>query len=301
MLEALDDAIKLGQIAAEDRKTGQMSFFADGSGQGADRPSVQFPSVEPLSEARLLAAEKETLGFYISSHPLVHYGRELDSLSLPKGVNLAQIEHCPDGTAVTIGCMIASVRSIFTKKNEKMAMLTLEDLTGKCDAVVFPRSYQAMGEMLSPETIVFIVGAVDRSRERANIIVDRVIPIDQAVEDLTSQIKLRLEGSCATGEFFHQLEALLGRHRGDCPVLLELTPPGHADVRLAVRLDKKWSVRPSRKLLKDLEELLNLAQDKFVLIPKANGSGNGSAPQRRPYRRPAAQPAGQGDSLTRAF
>ena len=91
MVAALDRAMDLGQSAAADRKSKQMQLFG---APGPDEPASQprFPDVEPWSEAQLLAAEKETLGFYITSHPLTHYGRELTSLSTPPGISLARLE-----------------------------------------------------------------------------------------------------------------------------------------------------------------------------------------------------------------
>ena len=195
MCAGLDHAIDLGQSASDDKRTGQMSFFDSGS-MAAAAPPVRFPDVEPWSEAQLLAAEKETLGFYITSHPLVRYGRELTSLSTPHGTSLSNLEGMADGTRLTVGCMIAGIRPTVTKTGKsagkKMAMLTLEDLTGKADAVVFSDAYERLGERIGLEAMVFVAGTVDRRRERPNIIVDEIIPIDQALEQLTSGIGLRL-------------------------------------------------------------------------------------------------------------
>jgi len=292
MLAGLDDAFQLGQAAAADRRSGQMTFFAEGSFGGSESPAPRFPDVEPLSEAELLAAEKEALGFYISSHPLVRYGRELDSLSQPKGANLARLASCREGLTVTIGCMITSVRNTFTRKDSrKMAMLSLEDLTGKAEAVVFPKAYEQLGELLTPEAMVFVTGTVDRRRERPSIIVEDVIPIDRAVAELTGHFLVRLPAAGATKEFLQQARNLLGRHGGNCPVLFEVTPVGRADVRATLRPDRRWFVQPSRKLIKEMEALFQQAN--LVLAAKPNGNGNGGAANNsRPGRRRYSQPGG---------
>ena len=282
MLAALDSAIELGQLAASHRKSGQMNFFAEMGGQD-DPPPSQFPDVEPLSESQLLTAEKETLGFYITSHPLVHYGRELDALSSPKGADLRRLEEYGESTPITIGCMIASVRPTFTrKKNQKMAMLTVEDLTGKCDAVVFPKTYESVAELLVPDRMVFLTGSIDRRRDRPNIIVEQIFPIDEAIEQLTAQIKVRLNS--ASDKKLQEICDTLNRHSGNCPVLLELTPSSRSDVRVTLRPEGRWFVTPSRQLINELEELLD--QENLVLTPKKNGNGNSK--NRRFHRKASA-------------
>jgi DNA polymerase III subunit alpha len=287
MSAALDHAIELGQAAAADRRSGQMNFFA-GLGGGEDDPPPRFPQVEPWSEAQLLAAEKETLGFYITSHPLIKYARELDSLSRPAEVSLARLDDVSTSTPVTLGCMIASVRNTVTrKKQERMAMLTVEDLTGKCDAVVFPRAYETYAEMLVPENMVFLMGTVDRRRERPNILVDEIIPIDQAIEQLTASVLLRLGPGHPDEELLQRLHDILVRHRGECPILIQLRPATHSDVRATVRTDRQWSVQPTRGLVDELVGLLG--QENLVLMPKRANPNGGNGNGRRYGRRQGPQ------------
>ena len=284
MLAALDQAIQLGQAAAVSRKNGQMSFFGDG-GPASEQPGKpHFPNVEPLSEAQLLAAEKESLGFYISSHPLVRYGRELQALSQPEGINLSRLGDFRDGAPVTVGCMIASVRLTYTRKdNQKMARLVLEDLTGRCEAVVFPRAFDQQAMLLAPEALVFLRGSVDRRLDRPNIIVQDVIPIDQAVGELTGSVMIRLSGKSLTRDDLAKAAALLGEHRGNCPVLMEVTPAGYPDVRTVIRADNAWFVAPSRGLMDGIEKLLG--QERLVLCPAPAGNGNGRSDLRNGFRR----------------
>jgi DNA polymerase-3 subunit alpha len=285
MVAGLDQAIDLGQSAAADRRSGQMNFLELAP---AEAPPVRFPSVEPWSEAQLLAAEKDTLGFYVSSHPLVRYGRELDSLSSPPGVSLARLGQFTG--QVTVGCMIASVRTRITQAGRsvgrKMALLTLEDLTGKCDAVAFAESYEKFAQLLVPEGMVFVSGMVDHRRERTSIVINEVIPIDRALEELTGSVLLRLPAGASVEELLKRIQDVLLRHRGACPVLLEMRPSSRSDVRTTIRLDKSWSVSPTRRLVDELVGLLG--QEQIVLSPRrtvANGANHLGQ-----YRRVAAAP-----------
>jgi len=267
MVAALDHAMRLGQDAAANRKSGQMNFF-ETFGLNDETPQApRFPDVEPWSETQLLAAEKETLGLYITSHPLVRYGRELDSLTTPKGFALGRAGDLPEGRAVNVGCMIAGIRQITTKNSEKMAVLTLEDLTGKCDAVVFPPTYAETAEHIVADNMVFINGALNRRNERVQIVVDAIVPIDRAIEEFTGQILLRLPPGDVEAALLERLKDALSRHPGACPVFIELRPPNHSDVVVIVRPDVKWSLAPSRALVEELTDLLG-DQEYLRLLPK---------------------------------
>ena len=293
MVAGLEGAIELGQSAASDRHSGQMSFFA--SSATTDRPAARFPAVEPWSEAQLLAAEKETLGFYITKHPLTHYGRELSGLSCPPGVSLANLaDH--SGSRVTVGCMIAAVRNTVAKTGrsagKKMAILTVEDLTAKAEAVVFSDAYERLADLIQPQAMVFIQGTADRRGERGNILVDKIIPIEEALEELTASVLLRLPPVASDGEFLRRLHDVLVRHRGNCPIQLELRPSSRADVHLTVRPQEGWYVRPTRRLVDELVGLLG--QENLLLSPRraASNGANGRETWRnspKPAQRPLIQ------------
>ncbi|MBN1943470.1 MAG: DNA polymerase III subunit alpha [Phycisphaerae bacterium] len=272
MSAAVEKAIQLGNDAAVNRKSGQMSFFGEGGfAPSAETQAPQFPKVAAWSETQLLAAEKETLGFYVTSRPLVRYGRELESLSAPPGASLANLERQADryrqDTRVRVGCSIASVRPTFTRKdNRKMAMLTLEDLTGKCDAVVFPDTYETFADRLHADAMVFITGSVDRSRERANLRVDEVRPIDEALEAFTSEVHVELPAG-ATKELTGKIAETLKAHKGPCAVFVKVRPAHRADITAMVRAGAHLNVKPSRELIEALEKLLG--DQKYIrLTPK---------------------------------
>ena len=279
MMAALDQAIELGQTAAEDKKSGQMNIFdmlGGESGQPVEKPS--FPRVEPWSESQLLAAEKETLGFYVTSHPLVRYARELDSLSVVSGdqggpgqkVSLSGLDGFPDGARINVGCMIASVRPTVTKNGKsagkKMAMLTLEDVTGKSDAVCFSETYERLASLIVPEEMVFVAGTIDKRREKPSIVVDEIIPIDSALETFVGAMLLRLPACGAGSEFLKRLKDILVRHHGSSPIFFGLRPTTHADVVTILRPDAQWHVKPTRKLVDELIGLLG--EENLVLRAK---------------------------------
>ena len=278
MSAALDDAMRLGQSAAANRKSGQMNFFeAFGAGEATPQ-APRFPDVEPWSEAQLLAAEKETLGMYITSHPLVRHGWELTSLTQPGGFALGRVEDASEGRNINVGCMIAAVKPVTTRKGDKMAILTIEDLSGKCEAVLFPRTYQEVLEHVVEDNIVFVNGSLDRRNERMQIIVESIVPIDQAIEKFTGQILLRLPPGTGDAGFIGKLKGILAEHNGKCPLFIELRPMTQAGVLATVRPDAKWSLAPSRALVGELTELLG-GQEYVKCLPKPL-----AAPAKRQWR-----------------
>jgi DNA polymerase III alpha subunit len=182
--------------------------------------------------------------------------------------------------------------------------------------VAFAETYERLADLLKEQALLFLVGTVDRSRDRPSIIVRDVVPLEQSLERLTGSILLRLHGPAAAAplpgisppgspqEVLQRLSTVLAQHKGPCPVYVQLRPAHKPDVRATIRVDKQWYVAPSRALVEELEDLLG-GQECLVLSPRpqaaANGNGsgygngfargNGGAAGRYVPRRPAPAPA----------
>ncbi len=297
MLAAVDHAIELGNAAADDRRSGQMSFFEGFGSADGKSPPVRFPDVPAMSEAELLQAEKEALGFYVTSHPLVGYGRELDALGT---ATCASIGELADRAKVTLGCMISGIRQRVTKSGrsagKRMAILTVEDLTGSCACVVFAEAYEKLAEKLAEDVILFLTGSVDRRRETPQIIVDDAIPVDRAIEELTGSVTVRLEKLIEEG-MLNELGGVFRRYPGRCPLRLEVAPATRGDVRAMVRPAREWTIEPSRESYRELCELLG--ERNVTLAPKRSAGSATNGPGRyraasHPRQRSAFATPGQG-------
>ena len=163
---------------------------------------------------------------------------------------------------------------LLSPQGAPLKQATVEDLAGKCDAVAFPETYEKVKDRLKEENIVFLVGTVDRRRETPSIIVDDIIPIDQAVEQLTGSILLRLAAG-GSGELLDKLRRTLRAHHGRCPVYVATRPSQRNDIVVTVRLDKHWHAAPSRDLVQELTELLG-GQQYILLRPKPTRPNNGN-------------------------
>ncbi|MBC7772126.1 MAG: hypothetical protein H7210_06510 [Pyrinomonadaceae bacterium] len=185
MTATIEQAVSAGQKAALDKAAGQGSLFGLGGGApikpSAAKPTESGPLVKatPWQEADTLAYEKETIGFYVSSHPLdrwAPWSRVFTTADTRRVKDLRQ-----DQRAVVAG-LVQSVRTIVVRAGrsagQKMAIVTFEDLQGTMEAVLFTDPYIAFSELLVPDTILFVLGRVDRSRGDAQLIVERLVPID---------------------------------------------------------------------------------------------------------------------------
>ena len=305
MTAAVEKAIELGQARASDRRTGQMNFFETlANNAPAEDQRPRFPDVEPWTEAQLLAAEKETLGFYVTSHPLTSFGRELENLG---STTLSRLKELKEGQPVTIGCMISQVRPTMVKQGRsagrKMAMLTVEDLTGQANCVVFSDTYDQTADLLIPESMVYLRGTVDRRREEPSIIINEVVPMDGAVEKLTGQVILRLDRIGGDPVALQNLHNALLNYKGSCPLFLEVRPTSAPHLKAMIRTSPKWFVAPQRPLMKKLEELLGEQNVLFKGKPPTDprgGNGNNWRQRSHPSGTDAKPQSGvASDAVTR--
>lgn len=253
LVAVLDDAIHHGQSAAADRKSGQMSLF----GGGGESSARSEPKVPPLqwTEAEMLAHEKAALGFYVTSHPLSSHEKLLRKYSTARTTDLCKYT---DGSEVTLGGIISKFRTMVTKQGRnagaKMGIVTVEDLAGQVEVVLFPRDLPTYQAMLALDTVAFFRGQVDRRREEPSLRVSEVIPLDQADERLGRMVLINLRCPGATPETLHELERALNSHPGDRPVFLEL----HTSTALKVtmRINGRRGVTPSTGLCAAVDALL---------------------------------------------
>jgi len=213
------------------------------SAGGADTNNQPpLPTVAPWTKKQTLDFEKEVLGLYASSHPLHDHKAELDRYAT---VTIPQVKESglPGGVKVIVGGMLSRVRHTVAKRGrsagKKMAFLTLEDsASNKIDATVFAETFASNYLYIEMDRVVFLEGKIDRNREEPSILVDKVIPIEQASGSLTRALKIVVEETCEPGkhngaskEQFTRLRELLRqasmRANGSAAeVLLELHQSG---------------------------------------------------------------------------
>jgi DNA polymerase III subunit alpha len=267
LLAVLDRAVEMGQQSQQDKRMGQLNMFGGASASGPSRVLADaLPDVEELGNAELLKFEKELLGFYITSHPLTEHQTALSDYST---ASTKETQTCSEGTEITIGGMISRVKKSVTKNGRSagmaMAMITLEDLEGQIDGVLFAETLaeitKRFPEAVCLERIVFLRGKIDRRRETPSIVVNDLVPIEDAVGKLTTSVGLKLDPSRHSPAITAELDPLLRRHKGNTEVYVQIT--SNQVQRAVLRLDRERFVKPSLELKQELEHLLGIECTQF--------------------------------------
>lgn len=173
-LEALDRILTHSGNEHDASSAGQMSLFG---GVGATSVKVNVDLLGPVTAVtdadyrQVLDWEKELLGVYLSEHPLERKLKDLQTLT---NVTTEELGESWNGKGVRMAGLIAGVRTLNTKKGETMAFATLEDMHGKVDLVLFPRTWKECKEMVKPEQIVFVIGKAQVKGEDVSILVDSI-------------------------------------------------------------------------------------------------------------------------------
>jgi DNA polymerase-3 subunit alpha len=234
----------------EDRQQGQFSLFGD-SAASPVMAGLNLDAVSEWDESERLAYEKEALGFYISSHPLKAVQQQLRRLTTATSQSLA------DGSGermVTVGGMITQRRTQLTKNGERMAFLTLEDLYGSTEVIVFPETYRQSQSCCESEEPILIWGKAESEGNEGRIIAQRILPLGEVdalreFRQLTLVVPPELDRSVLL-----QIHDVLVAAHGDCQVVLTLRFADGENVLL--RAAERLKVTPSMELLDTLENLL---------------------------------------------
>lgn len=213
LIDDLDPMLSWASDRAKSKAIGQSSLFdllgssgEDGGSSFVDAPHA--PKTEDFSPQEKLKLEKELLGFYVSDHPL----KRVQSRSrLLASVPLSHISECSADTHLSIIALVNGIKNVVTKKGDRMAILQLEDLSGSCEAVVFPKTHERIGSQLEVDQRLLIWAKVDHRDDQTQLIVQDIQPIE-AVTVLQLELSLQQAGDIQT---CYQMQGILREHKGE--------------------------------------------------------------------------------------
>jgi len=258
MITALELIMGGASKMHKDKAKGQLSFFdAAFLENGFKHSAVNLPQVKEWPEPQLLAFEKEMLGFYVSGHPLARYANQLQRFTSFSIANLAQ---CTDGQEIKLIGLISKIKHTLTRaKQEKMAILKLEDLEGVVEVLVFPRAFQAFSRYIQLNSVVLLRGTLNLREDTPKILANDMFPIDEAYKLITA-MNINLSG--LRENLFESLKELLASASGKVPIYLHLDTPSKSRVQLVV--GEGLYVSPSEELINNIESLLG--EDRLSLV-----------------------------------
>ncbi|HEX4669876.1 MAG TPA: DNA polymerase III subunit alpha [Solirubrobacterales bacterium] len=270
MLETLPAAQSAGQKAQEDAQMGQGSIFDFGDDAGASGSSAaQAHHRPPISavefdRAELLSLEKETLGTYLSSHPLAEVR---GALRARVDCSLAQLGGKADGSWVTVGGIVVECKKIRTKSGSQMMFATLDDVEGQVEMLVFKADESENAQVIAPDAIVVVRGRLDhKDRGETKLVVQEAQRFEPDNEEIargnksamapSGPFKVEVDPSRLDAGLVDELKAVLEHHKGDAEVHLILETSGGSK---SLRLGEGYRVRPSSGLLAEIDHVLGQA------------------------------------------
>ncbi|KHO62955.1 DNA polymerase III catalytic subunit, DnaE type [Thermoanaerobacter sp. YS13] len=235
---------------------GQISLF--GEVEQSHGVEFEFPDLEEFSKSRLLSMEKETLGLYISGHPLEEYVDDIPKITNATTLDFKVSEEemfqpkLQDNQEVVIAGVIATKKIKFTKSNNMMAFVTIEDLYGTVEVIVFPTVYEKYSSIIKEDSPVVIRGKVSlKEEEEPKILCDEIKPLSQAI---VKKLYLNLQDSTK----IEIVKQILRKNPGNMPVVLKLNSK-----KLLVANRDLW-VDGSKELIKQLYAVLGEENVKVI-------------------------------------
>ena len=250
-------------IAQEKKNSfaGQMSLFDLVSDEEKKEYEIRMPDVEEYDKEMILAFEKDVLGIYLSGHPLERYRNIMEKMISAKTTDFQPDEESGipkvyDGQKVIIGGMITEKTIKYTRNNKVMAFLTVEDLLGTVEIVVFPRDYEKWQSMLNEDARVFVQGRVNAEDDKpSKLILEKV----RAFEDMPQELWIQFKDKAEYAEKEQELLETLKGYAGVSAVVIYLK-----DVNAMKRLPAGYHVRISDSLTGELRKKYGESNVKVV-------------------------------------
>jgi DNA polymerase-3 subunit alpha len=239
------------------RATGQSGLFDAHAAEGPDRDVLpDGPEWDPREK---LSFERESLGFYITGHPLSGLVDELRLRSALDTEALRNLTEADSDKTVSFGGVVSALRETVTKKGNRMGFVTLEDLKGTIPVVVFSDLYARTSGLLKTEEPLFVRGTVDVEEESVKMIAREIVRLRDlaptarnGTENGRKEVHFHLPAGM-TRDQLQTLKTLLERHRGEASAFLHLKDAAKGETILV--LPEGLKVNPSRDMMREVDQL----------------------------------------------
>ena len=221
--EVIERALQAALSHQKDKASGQMNLFGgDDDSEDEQEVTVSLPDVPDWPQSQKLAAEREALGFYLTSHPLNQYSRRIARYAQTKTRQLADLE---DAESVTVTGMVGAIKIATAKKTNangqnKYANFDLEDATGIVRCIAWPADYSRYESLIKPESVIVVQGRVDRRGREPNLIINRMFSLDDADREFTSQVAIKFERGVHQRDDVEAVHRVIKKYPGSTGVVL---------------------------------------------------------------------------------
>jgi DNA polymerase-3 subunit alpha len=248
----LDQALEQGQAAQRDKLSGQISLFAVMGGEEEQQHSkIEIPSIPDWTDQEKLTFEKETVGFYLTGHPLDDYREDILAVT---DTNLSEKKQWSESQNLRVGGLIRDIKYRKTKKGDPMAVIVMEDIAGIVEVVIFPELYADCASILHTDTPIVIEGLVKKDERGDNIIANGVDTLEAARERYTAGARIMLQSDRVNRQNLEALKKVFYRHHGSCPVSLTLHFAGRGEVDLEIPQD--ITIKPCKEFTAEVNRTM---------------------------------------------
>ena len=260
----LADALATGSAADRDRKTGQHALFGDDDFEDtvAEGEAQALPDLPEFDEQDRLQKEKDVLGFYLTGHPLNRYRADLIRFATAQISDLGGMN---DADKVVVGGIINSIRPVTIRKGknagQKMGILSIEDFSGSCDAVIFSDLYMQMIDNVAEDKICFFKGEVSRRRDEPSVRIQRVIDLGQARHTLARKLTLALADDDELEMVVPAVHRVLRAHPGGLPVFFDYRTTNLGAI--TIQAGNEFRIALTEGLVEELEKVLGVERIRF--------------------------------------
>ena len=280
LLENMEFIVSFAEKKQEEKLMGQTSLFDMGGTPQNSEEQLNISESPEFDEKQKLSHEAELLGIYVSGHPLFRFKdimtkltsmnladiQDLPTVAKPEGFNpKMRDEHDPSKRSMVIAGMVAESKVILTKKGDKMAFVTFEDLSGKIECLFFPKVFAEYQQFLTGDEPLLINGYVSLSEDPKKFFPTKVALLKDESDDRVTSVRVSVPLSQLNAYSLTQMKQILLSYRGSVPIhFIFETEEGRA----RMPLDETYLVNPSPQMAAKLNELLNSNSVSFIIDGK---------------------------------
>ena len=277
LLEHLELVVTYAQKKQEEKSLGQVNFFDLGESSETTEEMLNIVEIADFDDKEKLTYEHELLGIYVSGHPLDKYGdilADLVSMPISEIHDLPQMakqefdfrdrekKRDPSRRNLTIAGLVSECKVIMTKKGDKMAFVTLEDLSGKIECIFFPQAYADNYEALESKEPIVIEGYVRLSDDRRSVYVNQAKFITDDTDDKVQEVRIKVDTETINDYTLPKLKQVLLSYRGSVPAhIIFETKEGRAKLDLS----ENYLINPTPQMAAKVNEILNDNSVSFII------------------------------------
>ncbi|WP_097302087.1 DNA polymerase III subunit alpha [Pseudomonas chlororaphis] len=248
LLSALEEAVKAAEQTARTADSGHADLFGGVFVEEDADVYANHRKAKELTLKERLKGEKDTLGLYLTGHPIDEYEGEIRRFARQRIVDLK-----PARDTQTVAGMIIALRVMKNKKGDKMGFITLDDRSGRIEASLFADAFHSAQSLLQTDAMVVVEGEVsnDDFSGGLRLRVKRVMSMEDARTNLAESLRLKVHTEALKGDQLRWLGELCKRHRGACPISMEYTKE---DAKALLQFGEAWRIDPADALIQALRD-----------------------------------------------